>query len=278
MDNPGGAAYYGAMFGRLFGGVRARPAARVAAVPSGYRVFAIGDVHGRIDLLMALEAGILDDSRRRPHGGRDVVIYLGDYVDRGPASAEVIEHLARAPLPGFSAIHLLGNHDEALLRFLADAAIGPSWATFGGEATLVSYVVRSHPDLLGIERYEDMRQQLVRAMPVHHVEFLRGLKTSVEAGDYLFAHAGIRPGVPLPLQRQEDLLWIREAFLDSELDHGKVVVHGHTPTDAPVVRANRIGIDTGAFASGVLTCLALEGDQRRFIDTGRSARTGVAAQ
>lgn len=268
------------MFGKWFGGGRkTQPArARRAAVPGGYRVYAIGDIHGRLDLLVALHSDILEDATRHPHDGSNVLIYLGDYVDRGPCSREVIDCLMSDPLPGFESVRLMGNHDEALLKFLDDPAIGPSWSSYGGEATLLSYGVRARPGIIGLARWEDMRQQMIENMPASHVAFLRALKTSVEAGDYMFVHAGVRPGVPLSAQRQEDLLWIRDTFLDSALDHGKVVVHGHTPVDQPEVRPNRIGVDTGAFASGVLTAVVLEGESRRFICTGAPAWVRVAAQ
>lgn len=268
------------MFGKWFGGGRKmQPVrARRAAAPAGYRVYAVGDIHGRLDLLTALHSDILDDTRRHPHDGTNVLIYLGDYIDRGPYSREVIEYLMRDPLPGFESVRLMGNHDEALLKFLEDPAIGPSWSSFGGEATLLSYGVRAKPGIVGLARWEDMRQQLKENIPESHLAFLRALKTSVEAGDYMFVHAGVRPGVPLAAQRQEDLLWIRDTFLDSALDHGKVVVHGHTPVDAPEVRPNRIGVDTGAFASGVLTAVVLEGESRRFVCTGAPDWARVAAQ
>lgn len=268
------------MLSKWFGGGRkTQPArARRAAVPAGYRVYAMGDIHGRLDLLTALHSDILEDTRRHPHAGTNVLIYLGDYIDRGPYSREVIDYLMSDPLPGFESVRLLGNHDEALLKFLEDPAIGPSWSSFGGEATLLSYGVRAQPGLIGAARWEDMRRQLAENLPESHVAFLRALKTSVEAGDYLFVHAGVRPGVPLSAQRQEDMLWIRDAFLDSALDHGKVVVHGHTPVDAPEVRPNRIGVDTGAFASGVLTAVVLEGEDRRFVCTGTPDWARIAAQ
>lgn len=268
------------MFGRWFGG-RRKPEqgrARRAAVPPAYRVYAIGDIHGRLDLLTALHSDILDDLARSPHDGTNVLIYLGDYVDRGPYSREVIEYLMHDPLPGFESVRLMGNHDEALLKFLEDPAVGPSWSSFGGDATLLSYGVRAPAGVIGFARWEDMRRQLIENIPESHVSFLRALKTSVEAGDYMFVHAGVRPGVPLSAQRQEDLLWIRDTFLDSALDHGKVIVHGHTPVDAPDVRPNRIGVDTGAFASGVLTAVVLEGESRRFLCTGAPVWARVAAQ
>ena len=268
------------MLRRLFRG-RGKPVAQAAPrrafTPAQHRIYAIGDIHGRLDLLTVLHGDILADREAKPHDGTDVVVYLGDYVDRGPYSREVIECLLSDPLPGFTAVHLMGNHDEAMLRFLEDVTIGPGWASFGGESTLLSYGVRTTPDMIGMRRFESMRQQLVEKIPQRHVAFLRGLELSYQAGDYLFAHAGIRPGVPLDRQEPEDLLWIRETFLLSGVDHGKVVVHGHTPTDAPEVRPNRIGIDTGAFASGILTCLVLDGEERRFLSTGTADWSGLVA-
>lgn len=275
-----GREYSPAMLRRLFRG-RDKPvvpiAPRRALAPPQQRIHAIGDVHGRLDLLTALHADIVADRQARPHDGSDVVVYLGDYVDRGPYSREVIEYLLNDPLPGFTAVHLMGNHDEAMLSFLDDAGIGPTWASFGGESTLLSYGVRTTPDMIGMRRFEAMRRQLVANIPSSHIAFLRGLQLSYEAGDYLFAHAGIRPGVPLDRQDREDLLWIRGTFLSSVADHGKVIVHGHTPTEAPEVRANRIGIDTGAFASGILTCLVLEGEERRLLSTGAADWSGLVA-
>lgn len=267
------------MLRRLLSGA-GRPAIRPvvhAAAPPGCRLYAVGDIHGRLDLLTALHRNIRRDREQRPHEGKDVVVYVGDYVDRGPDSRGVIEHLLGDPLPGFEAVHLMGNHDEAMLRFLEDAAVGPEWASFGGDATLLSYGVRRSPNMIGMRRYEEMRRQLVANLPPSHLSFLKGLQLSYTAGDYLFVHAGIRPGVPLERQRPDDLMWIRETFLSSREDHGKVVVHGHTPTGAPQVRANRIGIDTGAFASGILTCLVLEGQERRFLSSGAADWPELAA-
>jgi serine/threonine protein phosphatase 1 len=244
--------------------------ARVARLQPGYRAYVIGDIHGRADLLAELVAVIKTDAMVRPGPGTNVVVYLGDYVDRGPQSREVIDLILSDPLPDFAEVRLLGNHDDTLLRFLDDPAIGPTWSSYGGDATLLSYGVRARPDLVGLDRWEDMRRQLVRLMPADHVEFLRGLSLSCVAGDYLFVHAGVRPGVPVDKQSPADLLWIRDDFVDSPVDYGQVVVHGHTPVDQPDVRHNRIGIDTNAFASGKLTCLILEGEQRNFLFTGAS--------
>jgi len=246
--------------------------ARTSSLQAGYRAYVIGDIHGRADLLADLIAIIKADSVLRPGPGTNVVIYLGDYVDRGPQSRQVIDLILSKPLPGFSEVRLQGNHEETWLRFLTDPSIGPKWSSYGGDATLLSYGVHARADLVGFDRYEDMRRQLVELMPPAHVKFLRELSLSCVAGDYLFVHAGIRPGVAIDRQLPRDLLWIRDDFLDSEQDYGQIVVHGHTPFDKPDVRHNRIGIDTNAFASGRLTCLILEGEQRHFLSTGAQAR------
>jgi Calcineurin-like phosphoesterase. len=238
-----------------------------AAVPRGMRIYAIGDIHGRLDLLDALTDRIIEDGQSAGSAVR-YLVFLGDYVDRGPQSREVVERLAAGPPPGFGAIHLRGNHEASFQGFLDDTRVGPNWMNFGGLATLASYGVHLPSDGSSQERLADIQAQLRAAVPEHHRRFLAGLKASVGIGDYLFVHAGIRPGVPLLRQSENDLLWIREKFLNSTADHGKVVVHGHTIHPEPQIRPNRIGIDTGAFASGRLTCLVLEGTERRFLATG----------
>lgn len=236
-----------------------------AGVPAGTAVYAIGDIHGRLDLLSRLHRMILDDARGLA-AMEYVLIYLGDYVDRGPESAGVVELLSKETLPGFSAIHLMGNHEDFLLRFLDDTSSGTAWFANGGVATMRSYGVDfDYDELLRPERLQD---KLSRRLPARHLAFLRALQLTHVVGDYLFVHAGIRPGVAMELQSPADLLWIRGEFLHSPVEHGRIVVHGHTITDMPDVRTNRIGIDTGAFATGRLTCLVLEGDRRRFLHTG----------
>ncbi|PWC52323.1 metallophosphoesterase family protein [Azospirillum sp. TSO22-1] len=237
-----------------------------AAVPRGLRVYAIGDVHGRLDLLDRMLDMIETDGAAAPELVK-YIVYLGDYVDRGPHSRGVIKRLAEGPPPGFGAIHLKGNHEASMLAFLEDIRVGPNWLTFGGTATLASYhVPPPHADSAP-EDLAQAQEQLRLRLPPAHRGFLDSLRTSVTIGDYLFAHAGIRPGVPLERQREDDLLWIRDDFLRSAADHGKVVVHGHTISPEPELRANRIGIDTGAFATNRLTCLVLEGTERRFLTT-----------
>ena len=238
----------------------------IAKVASGTRVYAIGDIHGRLDLLTRLEAIIEADlARSRP--ARTVAVYLGDYVDRGQDSRGVLDHLLDHPLPVDEIVHLLGNHEDVMCQFLADAWVGENWIRFGGRETLASYGVAPDPELPLQEWLVQAQEAFVRAMPERHLAFLEGLPLRHEEDGYLFVHAGVRPRIPLDRQRRHDLLWIRHEFLDSEADHGRVIVHGHSISSEPEIRANRIGIDTGAFMSGRLTAVALEGGERRFLST-----------
>lgn len=236
-------------------------------IPEGQRVYAIGDIHGRADLLRELHAKIRDELADAPNGLSSTVVYLGDYIDRGMESREVIDLLLDDPLSGVTSIHLKGNHEDAMLRFLEHPEIGPQWFGFGGESTVMSYGVRLSQQSGNFGYYEEISRDLASLVPERHKAFLSGLALQFELGGYLFVHAGIRPGCPLDEQDPDDLLWIRSEFLNSREDHGIMVVHGHTPTARPDVRRNRIGIDTGAFASGTLTCLVLEGSGRRFLST-----------
>ncbi len=247
-----------------------RPAARAgdiaARTPNGTRVYAIGDIHGRADLLRRLHRNILDDAEDAG-AARKVVVYIGDYVDRGPDSFGVVDMLIEEPLDGFERHHLKGNHEDFLLRFVEAGADGEVWMMNGARATLESYGVEWSDMAYGVDGLEAARRKFVDFMPESHLRFFHGLELWHSEGDYLFVHAGVRPGVPLAEQRPFDLMWIREAFLDSDADHGCVVVHGHTIEPAPEVRPNRIGIDTGAFRSGRLTALVVEGAERRFLAT-----------
>lgn len=237
-----------------------------ARVPDGTRVYAIGDIHGRVDLLAELHKQIRRDLKDRP-AARATVVYLGDYIDRGPDSAGVVDFLLDRPLEGCVAIHLKGNHEATLVQFLDDLGIGPNWLFNGGDATLNSYGVaisRWEADPVALRRAQD---EFRAALPARHAGFYRGLALQHQAGDYLFVHAGIRPGVALDDQDSYDLMWIRQPFLEARDDHGVVVVHGHTITRRPELRPNRIGIDTGAYYSGRLTCLVLDGATRRFLTT-----------
>jgi len=237
-----------------------------ASVPARVRVYAIGDSHGCVDHLKHLQEIILDDSRAGAANlERRAIVYLGDYIDRGPDSRGLIDRLIGAPLPGFESVFLKGNHDAMLLRLIDEGVAGPSWALHGLFETLGSYGIDPAVWHSGAAA---LRVAVVEAVPAPHLAFLRSLHHSHIEGDYFFAHAGVRPGVPLEAQSPRDLMWIRDEFLDSNADHGKVVVHGHTPVEVPDTRANRIGIDTGAVYGGVLTALVLEGTARRFLFAG----------
>lgn len=241
-------------------------ATAAAAVPAGRRVYIVGDIHGRDDLVRTLHEMIVEDANARPADER-VVVYLGDYVDRGPGSFQVVEMLLRKPLDGFERVFLRGNHEEMMLRFL-DGPADPNWLFNGGDATIASYGVAVGWKDFQPPALERLRLRLVDAVPPEHVAFLEDLRLYHEEGDYVFVHAGLRPGVPIEKQSPREMVWIRDLFLRSKGDFGgKRVVHGHTITAEPDVRSNRIGIDTGAFSSGRLTCLVLEGSETRFLHT-----------
>ena len=236
------------------------------AAPAGTRLYAIGDIHGRIDLLRAISHLVLDDASRRK-APRNVAIYLGDYVDRGAESRAVLEALVAEPLPGFESHHLKGNHEDCMLRFLSDIAVGPTWLNFGGRETLRSYGVDPPDAYAPTAELLRAQRELNRRLPQAHADFLRGLPTSHAEGDYFFAHAGVKPGVPLDRQSDDDLMWIRDEFLRSQDSFGRIVVHGHSISREPDVRRNRIGIDTGAYASNRLTALVVEGTDWSFLQT-----------
>jgi serine/threonine protein phosphatase 1 len=257
------------MLSRLFGARRSESDVEEArySVPQATRVYAIGDIHGRADLLRRLHAAISEDAKSAPTLRR-VAVYLGDYVDRGQESRAVLDILCHEPLAGFESVHLLGNHEDAMLQFLIDPGIGPSWFSNGGDATLYSYGIGHPPASDREERMRLMSEALRSKLPPAHHAFLSRLPLSHAEGDYYFVHAGIRPGRPFEEQEKDDLLWIRDEFLRSTARHEKCVVHGHTITTEVDIRPNRVGIDTGAFYTGVLTALVLDGDTRRLIQTG----------
>lgn len=244
-----------------------RPAPSAAAsVPCGVRVYAIGDIHGRLEPLVSLLELVRRDAARES-ADRRVLVFLGDYVDRGQQSRQVIDFLLDDPAPGFETVFLKGNHEAWLLAFLENASVGEHWFACGGHATLLSYGIPHPARAPTAKSLEASREALAAAMPEKHKTFLSGLANAHAEGGYAFVHAGIRPGVALADQREEDLLWGSADFVEDERDHGKVIVHGHWWAPEPVVRRNRIGIDTGAFASGRLTCLALWGASRKFLST-----------
>jgi diadenosine tetraphosphatase ApaH/serine/threonine PP2A family protein phosphatase len=252
-----------ARFGRAG---EARTAARIYSVPAGTSVYAIGDIHGRADLLTKIHKIIRADAGRQADGRRKIVVYLGDYVDRGAKSRQVIEMLLRSPLEGFDSIYLKGNHEDYMLGFLEGGGDGLGWLFNGGEATLASYGVAA-PGSVSPNggALDELRVALNAALPEDHRAFLASLELHHREGGYLFVHAGIRPEVALAEQSADDLMWIRDEFLSCDADHDCRVVHGHTITWSPEVLPNRIGIDTGAYVSGALTCLVIEGAETRFL-------------
>lgn len=250
---------------RVFGRPR-KTSSKPASVPPDTRVYAVGDIHGRHDLLDDLHRQIAADGAGAPERRR-VLVYLGDYVDRGMGSRQVLDRLVHEPLAGFERVFLEGNHEAVLLDFLHDASVGQGWLFYGGYATLASYGIAATELNRDPHRLRQLQDAFRAALPTDHLSFLRALRPMHREGDYLFVHAGIRPGVPLERQTPEDLFWIREDFLESSDPYECVVVHGHTIVPGPDIRANRIGIDTGAFATGRLTCLVLTGAARRFMTT-----------
>lgn len=227
-------------------------------VPAGRRVHAIGDVHGHADLLDGL-LGLIAAERDL---GPATLVMLGDYVDRGPDSAEVIARLAGLAWPGLDLVCLRGNHEDFLCQFLDAPGSAAGWLECGGDRTMHSYgcVAPGRAEVLADPRRADGFR---RRFPPAHRRFLDGLRPCHRLGDYLFVHAGIRPGIALERQSAQDMCWIREPFLEAEGDHGAVIVHGHSISQGVEIRHNRIGVDTGAYAAGRLSCLSLEGGRLR---------------
>lgn len=239
-----------------------------SAVPYGLIIYAIGDIHGRLDLLEALLDKIRRDARdRQKTGDRILLVTLGDYVDRGRDSRGVLEYLRTLEIENGDVCCLLGNHEDSLLSFLENPSNGLNWLKYGGLETIRSYGVHvpdGAPETL--DRFR-LSHAFGMAFPEEHRHFLQQLPVQTVCGDYLFVHAGIRPGISLARQSRQDRLWIREPFLSCSGNQGKVVVHGHTIHPEPENRHNRIGIDTGAWRSNVLTAVALQDTHRRFIQT-----------
>lgn len=232
-------------------------------------IYAIGDIHGRLDLLVTLQQRILDDAARRK-AGRRLLIYLGDLVSRGPDSRGVVERVRTWQPDGFERIALRGNHEDLLLRCHAgEFEAARHWLDYGGIEAMASYGVEVSGEMVRDEAgIGELCHRFADALPGTQLEFLESLPLSHRAGDYFFVHGGVRPGVPLAQQNPRDLIWIRKTFLVSTLDHGAIVVHGHSISRTPESPGNRIGIDTGAYHSGVLTCLVLDGNTQEFLQTG----------
>jgi serine/threonine protein phosphatase 1 len=252
---------------------------RVEAAPlpdlgAGQRAYAIGDIHGRLDLFDALIAAIEAREANLP-SAQTTIILLGDLVDRGPDSAGVLaraqEWQAECAARGWDLRILMGNHEEMLLKALDHVEVLRQFVTHGGKETILSFGVSE--DAYTAATWPELQAMFSEAIQGRWTDFISEFEPSVRIGDYLFVHAGLRPGTVIEEQLAADLRWIREPFLSSELDHGAMVVHGHTITDTPILRPNRIGIDTGAFASGQLTALVLEGTARWLLCTAQDGET-----
>jgi len=226
-------------------------------------IYVIGDIHGRLDLLQKLHKLILRDIKKYPHHQKKM-IYLGDLIDRGDESKEVIDTIIK-PFKPFEVIALKGNHEDMLLKFLKNPRTAPVWFINGGLQTLTSYDI----PITATQKldFQELRKALEYHLPKKHLLFFQTLKTHYVDENYYFCHAGVNPDYALDKQPEEDLIWIREPFISSTKDFGKIVIHGHTYTAYPVISHNRIGIDTGAVFTNTLTCLVLTDQERYFLHT-----------
>ena len=230
-------------------------------MPKGERAYVIGDIHGRNDLLCTLLDEVSADAAKR-NGVKAHLIFLGDYVDRGSKSADVIETVLNLNIPDMNVVMLKGNHETSMLAFMDDPIKGKRWLHYGGDATLRSYGIEISMGELTEKNISIAAENFKKALPETHRKFLETLNDRHVIGDYFFVHAGIDPGQPLEKQKERDLLWIRDEFLSHEGLYEKVIVHGHSIIPEPEFKDNRIGIDTGAFYSNNLTCLVLEGTDK----------------
>lgn len=237
------------------------------AIPAGQRVYAIGDIHGRLDLLEGLIRQVDDDDRRRGEA-LTTLILLGDLIDRGPDSCGVVERVMELTAASDRVRVLKGNHEQMLLMAAeGDAKAVRLFTRIGGRETLLSYGV-SEQEYREAD-FEKLAGIIRRTVPERHIEFMKSLEDYIQIGGYTFVHAGVLPGRPMEDQDVSDLYWIRHKFLDNPGDHGSIIVHGHSITEDVDVRENRIGIDTGAYASGVLTAIGLQAIDRWFLATSR---------
>lgn len=246
---------------------------RTPRLPDGECVYAIGDVHGRFDLLLQLFESIEMDARQLPPETRVTIVCLGDYIDRGMQSRQVIDLLMSDRFKAYETVFLMGNHEEALLKFRNDPGFGPIWARYGGIETMYSYGLQP-PQIQGRiggmddpEVWQGMWDEFRQKLPSAHLEFYQSLKHYFSLGDYLFVHAGLRPHVPLEDQTTKDMLWIRDEFLEDPFEFEHFIVHGHTPTDEVRRDNRRIGLDTGAYYSGQLTAAKFLGTDIAIIST-----------
>lgn len=250
---------------------------RITQAPEGLCLYAVGDIHGRMDLLLRLVEQIDADAAQLPEGVKPQIIFLGDYIDRGLQSRDVIEYFTSGALDRYDPVFLLGNHEEALLRFLQEVNFGTQWTRFGGGETLYSYGFAPPNSRASLHSHEEMAKvrdawnrlwtDFRAKLPETHLAFFQSLKPYHVAGDYLFVHAGLRPGLSLPQQSQRDMLWIREEFLEDAMPFDHLIVHGHTPEDAIYRDDRRIGLDTGAFLTGKLSAARLLGTDVAFLNT-----------
>jgi serine/threonine protein phosphatase 1 len=243
----------------------------------GELIYAVGDIHGRYDLMKSLLAAVTRDAALRTRGRQPLLIFCGDYIDRGPQSAEVLEALVWLRQRGDLQVHLLkGNHEQTLLHFLEQPLRAAVWQQFGGAQTLLSYGVtppHPHDDPAELVR---ARNALLERMPSSHLRLLERLELMLVIGDYAFVHAGVRPDTPLASQQEEDLLWINGEFLEQAGPFEKVIVHGHSWTDVqPALLGHRIGLDTGAYSTGVLTAVRLDGGDVAVVQARDAAATAV---
>lgn len=233
-------------------------------LPSSAPVYAIGDIHGRADLLKALLKVVSEDCKNSTE--RPQLVFLGDYIDRGFQSSEVVDTLIE--LGGdkrYETTFLKGNHEQAMLHFMQDHSIGPDWAAFGGRETLISYNVVPPKAVNVVDEWKPIRDELVRTIPKQHVEFLEQLTLSHKIGPYGFVHAGVRPGVPYENQSDEDRMWIRDEFLNATTKEDLYIVHGHSPVKAPYWDHRRVNVDTGAYFTGRLTAVKILKDEMSFL-------------
>lgn len=234
-------------------------------LPENIRIYAIGDVHGRADLLEDLIEKI--DQDVFGYEGTVYLVFLGDYIDRGLQSCQVLDLLLNERLSRYETVFLKGNHEEAMVSFINDYSFGPSWAAYGGRETLVSYGVRPPKSLTLTDDWKRAHDEFVTRLPHHHEIFLMSLKTHFRIGPYGFVHAGVRSGTPFEHQSDKDRLWIREEFLNAKDREDVIIVHGHTPVNSPFQDHRRINVDTGAYFTGRLTAVKLEREVAEFLTT-----------
>lgn len=253
-----------------------RPLHSIQATVDGALIYCIGDVHGRYDLLLELLRQIVDDAHARRSGRRPILIFCGDYIDRGPQSSKVLAALLWLQRdPSFETHFLMGNHEAALLDFMAAPDNAAAWLRYGGIETLMSYGVSPPAPGGGHAEILRCRNDLLDSLPASHLHLLRNLDMIVTIGGVAFVHAGVKPRVSLEAQKPDDLLWIREEFLDWKGGFDKLIVHGHTWYSEEVeILADRIGVDTGAYKTSVLSAVRLEDREAAIFQTSLSAANG----